>query len=143
MRLSNRSVGERRLVELVPVVNVILLLMFFFLLSWSFVSQPGIEVKLPLSQIPTTTQQARHVVTIKPISKDDVLIFFDEKSVSVDELREFLRDSSEKVHGDWITVNADEAVPHGRVQQVASLAIGFGFHVTIATQRASNLSTPP
>lgn len=136
MRFSRHHIGGSKLVDLVPVANVVLLLIFFFLLSWSFVLQPGVEVRLPATNFRTASQQGRHIITLKLGSKDALIMFFDEKSVESDGLRERLKTASEKSHGDWITINADDSVSHGDVQQVAAMAMEYGFHVTIATQRA-------
>jgi len=135
MRFASRQIASKRLVDLVPAVNVVLLLTFFFLLSWSFVLQPGVEVRLPTTSLPLTTQQGRHVVTLKPVSKDEVLIFFDDDSLDIEHLRVRLKHAAEDSPGEWITINADDSVAHGRVQQVASMAMEQGLHVTLAMQR--------
>ncbi|MDD2708996.1 MAG: biopolymer transporter ExbD [Verrucomicrobiae bacterium] len=140
MRFSQRTVGERSVLDLIPVVNVVLLLMFFFLLSWSFVLQPGVEVRLPSPGFSGMTQRGRHVITLKNGAQGEMLIFFDEKVVLPAELKRCLVESSKKHYAEWITLNADEGVSHGGVQQVVAWATEQGFKVAIATQRA--LKTP-
>lgn len=135
MRLLRSPASETRFLELAPVANVVLLLVFFFLLSWSFVLQPGIEVRLPVTSFPTMSQQGRHVISLKAAGGDEVLMFFDEMAVNEEELKARLAAAAEKHFADWITLNADESVAQGRVQQVASLAMQKGFRVTLATQR--------
>lgn len=136
MRLRSHTVGDRRLVDLIPVVNIVLLLMFFFLLSWSFVLQQGVEVRLPVTSLPSTGGQGRHVITLKFISADHDLMLFDERGVDMDGLKQCLKGAAEKNLGDWITLNAEDMVSHGRVQAVAALVMQHGFRVTVATQRA-------
>ena len=136
MHFPRRTLGQKHPLDLIPVVNVVLLLTFFFLLSWSFVLQPGVEVRLPATSFFQGSPQGRHIVTLKNSAKNNVMTFFDEKVVSDHELRACLAGVSSD---DWITLNADESIPHGRVQQVVSLVMEKGFHVTIATQR----SLPP
>jgi biopolymer transport protein ExbD len=143
MRFSRHSINQQRVIDLIPVANVILLLMFFFLLSWSFVLQPGVEVKLPSTNFLSASQQGRFTVTLKSTSKEDSLIFFDEKNVSIEEFPALVKQAAEKSRGDWITLNADESVPHGQVQRVVSLLMESGFHVTIATQRAPSFKAIP
>jgi biopolymer transport protein ExbD len=137
MRFPHQIAKDQKLIDLVPVVNVVLLLVFFFLLSWSFVLQPGVEVRLPLTSYSSANQQGRHVVTLKSSDKD-VLLFFDEKSVEPQVLDSLLQDAAKKNHGDWITINADDSVSHGRVQQIAAQIMALGFHVTIATQASAS-----
>jgi len=138
MRFPSRNSGPPRPLDLIPVVNVVLLLTFFFLLSWSFVLQPGVEVRLPSTGFSQGSPQGRHVITLKNHSKDNVMIFFDERVVSERELGICLSGASDQNSGEWITLNADESISHGRVQEVASLAMEKGFRVTIATQRPSS-----
>ncbi len=137
MRLRSHSVGDQKLVDLIPVVNVVLLLTFFFLLSWSFVLQRGVEVRLPVTNFPSTGPQGRHVITLKYVSQDRVLMLFDEQSVDMDGLRARLMGASDKTHDDWITLNAEDSISHGHVQEVVALALECKFKVTIATQRAA------
>jgi len=134
VRLLHRHQREERLVDLIPVVNVVLLLCLFFLLSWSFVRQPGIEVRLPSTSFSSASPQGRHVITLKSTAKETQM-FFDEERVHENGLRTSLKMASGgKPTGDWITLNVDESVSHGEVQRVAAFAIENGFFVTIATQ---------
>lgn len=137
MRFSRHQVVDRKLVDLIPVANVVLLLIFFFLLTWSFVQQPGIPVKLPSSNYQSASQQGRHVITLKSFNRNEVLIFFDEKSVDLTGLKQHLNLASQEGKGAWMTLNADESVPHGSVQQVIGQMMEKGFNVNIATQRSS------
>jgi biopolymer transport protein ExbD len=143
MRLLRSPASDARFLELAPVANVVLLLVFFFLLSWSFVLQPGIEVRLPVTSFPTTSPQGRHVVSLKAAGGEQVLMFFDEMSVDEDALKAKLAAAADERFADWITLNADESVPQGRVQQVAALAMQKGFRVTVATQRPAPPANGP
>jgi biopolymer transport protein ExbD len=139
MRFFNTTISREqpRLLDLVPMVNVVLLLVFFFLLSWSFVLQPGVEVRLPAAGINSVTQQGKHVVTLK-MNGSEVMIYFDETYLKRAEFAERLRLVSEKSPGEWITLNADEAVAHGVVQGIAAQIIHHGFRVTLATQAGNS-----
>lgn len=143
MRLLRSPASDTRFLELAPVANVVLLLVFFFLLSWSFVLQPGIEVRLPVTSFSTTSQQGRHVISLKAAGGDQVLMFFDEMAVNEEALKAKLAAAAEKNFADWITLNADESVAQGRVQQVAALAMQKGFRVTLATQRPAPPADAP
>ncbi len=142
MRFSRHQIAEQKLIDLIPVANVILLLMFFFLLSWSFVLQPGIEVRLPILGLPVATPQGQHIITLKSSSKNDFIMFFDEKTVDTEGLKLQLRLASEKNFGEWMTLNAEDSIPHGRVQEVVSFMIDRGFRVTLAVQPAITKTIP-
>lgn len=143
MRLLRQPASEARFLDLAPVANVVLLLVFFFLLSWSFVLQPGIEVRLPVTSFPGTSQQGRYVISLKAGGGEEPLIFFDEMAVDEEALKAKLAAAAEEHFADWITLNADESVPQGRVQQVVALAMQKGFRVTIATQRPAPPANGP
>ncbi len=71
--LNRRLQPLRGLVDLAPALNVILLLLCFFLLSSSFVLQPGIKVELPHSPFAVGTPATRLIVavTLAPQQFDD------------------------------------------------------------------------
>jgi biopolymer transport protein ExbD len=143
MRFASQSPAtDQKLMDLVPVVNVVLLLVFFFLLSWSFVLQPGVEVRLPAPSFISGNPQGRHVITLKA-SGNDVLYFFDEKNVDPEGLKKYLNEAAEKNRGDWITLNSDENVSYGRTSEIATQIMALGFHVTMATQQAPVTASPP
>lgn len=139
MRFPRRTIGDQRLIELVPVMNVVLLLLVFFLINWSFVLQPGMPVHLPSTGITTVSPQGRHVITLKSRGaalRDEVDYYFDTQNVDEGGLESCLkREASATSPGEWITLNADQSVGHGHVVRVASLAMKHGFHVTLATQQ--------
>ena len=133
MRYKHRNIAEQRLVDLVPIVNVVLLLISFFLMSWSFVLPSGVGVRLGVDNFLIANQQGHHVITLKSIAKDNVAILFNEKIVDFEKLREHLKTAAEKTPGDRITINADDSVPNGLVQQALSLAMEYKFQVTMPT----------
>ncbi len=133
MRLRHHNIADQRLIDLVPTVNVVLLLIFFFLLSWSFVEPPGVGVRLGVDNFLIANQQGHHVITLKSITKDNVAILFDEKPVNIEKLREHLKVAAEKNPGDRITLNADDSVSNGLVQQALAMAMEYKFQVTMPT----------
>src|ERR1700679_554719 len=62
--LTRRLQPLRGLVDLAPVLNVVLLLLCFFLLSSSFVLQPGIKVDPPRSMFAHGTPASRLIVAV-------------------------------------------------------------------------------
>src|ERR1700748_3182378 len=62
--LNRRLQPLRGLVDLAPMLNVILLLLCFFLLSSSFILQPGIKVNLPRSVSGGVPPASRLIVAV-------------------------------------------------------------------------------
>ncbi|MCY4383426.1 MAG: biopolymer transporter ExbD [Nitrospinae bacterium] len=111
-------------------IDIIFLLLLFFVLSSSFVLQPGVKVELPR----TVTQE-------HPVRKDLILI------ISRDE-RVFLNNDQVPLKSLWgrlieelkvqsegmIIIRADKGVPHGMVVQVMDIAKQAGaLRMSIAT----------
>ncbi len=119
-------------IEAAPMVDVVFLLLIFFILSSSFVLQPGIEVNLPPSQVKTPGAFQGLVVTV---TRGDIL-FFNEERTTLDRLRSSLRQAKLRRAGSQqLVVKADRDVPHGTVVEIMSMAIEAGItSINIATR---------
>ena len=145
--------------DLVPLVNVIFLLLIFFMISSSLVFQPGIPVELPPSFDSSMRFTDKLVVTL---SKSD-LLFFNDSPVQWDEMERQLRDlvlntrleqtkrSGRQAAGGgdaprqrlpMIVIRADTSVPYGKIVEVMSLARSLNVGVFLATDFQKN-SRPP
>ena len=125
----NFSVKKNLIPELniTPLIDVILMLLIFFMISTSFVFQPGIMVKLPESGSSevTTAQGAQVLITV------DNQIYFERLRTSMDELEEHMRNHPDKT---LLQIKADQTVTHGFVVEVMDRAKRAGFQrLAIAT----------
>src|SRR5271165_7110656 len=95
--LTRRLQPLRGTIDLAPIVTVVLLLLCFFLLSSSFVLQPGIKVEPPRSAFSVGTPASRLIVAVtlppqqwdadgKPIKREPIL-YFNDQIVTLDGLR--------------------------------------------------------
>lgn len=118
-----------------PVLDVVLLLLVFFLLGSNFVLRSGISVELPFSSsiLPPVAQS--HVVTVSPGLAP--VIYFDEKRVSLEQLGEELeKETRGRRH---IILKADRLASHGIVMEISDLVLSHGYELAVATssQRSS------
>jgi len=147
--LNRRVQPLRGLVDLAPMLNVILLLLCFFLLSSSFILQPGIKVNLPRLAYADLSPASRLIVAISlapqqfddkgaPLPRQPVLYFRDQ-IISVDQLRASLDDLPASRIKPTLYIKADKDVP---VNFISSLldAAGPGFDFEIATQSVGGAS---
>jgi len=123
--------------ELTPLVDVVFLLLLFFLLSPNLRSSAGIKVDLPESVAATSVQSSDVVLTIT----DKNEVYFRDKLISPLEGFEQLRGELAKVkraHGDEtprLIVQADKKIPYGRVIEIISIAWEEGFYTqSLATE---------
>lgn len=120
---------------LVPVytgtVTVVLLLVFFVLLSTSFMMQPGVVVELPASRFLLPAMQEPLVVSVT--GGPGASVFFEDRAIDPAQLGgrlEARRTSSRQV-----VIKADQDAPLALVSAVTELALERGFSVALAASR--------
>jgi biopolymer transport protein ExbD len=148
--LTRRLQPLRGLVDLTPIVNVVLLLLCFFLLSSSFVLQPGIKVDPPRSTLGIGTPASRLIVaiTLPPQQYDangvalkrEPILFFNDQIVTLDGLRAALDQLPASHVTPTLVVKADKDVPLNLITNIIDVA--HRFPVVIATQPASGNASP-
>ena len=129
-RKRRRSAPE---VSLTSLIDVVLQLLIFFMLSTSFVTQPGIPVNLPKasSKGKTATQENATIV----ITAENTMFLNNKEARNMQELRDALVTLRKKQTADLVVVKADERVAHGVVVTVMDIAKTSGFSkLAIATQ---------
>jgi len=148
--LTRRLQPLRGLIDLAPVVTVVLLLLCFFLLSSSFVLQPGIKVDPPRSAIGVGTPASRLIVAITltpqqyddkgaPLKRDPVL-YFNDQIVTLDGLRTALDQLPTSRVTPSLVVKADKDVPLDLITRIIDVA--HRFPVVIATQPVTRAASP-
>ena len=131
---AKQAAGRREdlRVEITPLIDVVFLLLIFFTITTTFVTTPGIRVKLPKASASEAQNEERDATVV--LTRDDQIIF-NHRSVDLKELGNGLQELSTKDPETLVIVQADEAVPHGRVVEVMDLAKGAGLHrLAIATR---------
>ena len=115
---------------LVALLNVVLLLLLFFLLGSSFVLQPGIEVtQLPAASFNLPPQFNARLVTLQP--GPPLRIFYQDQRVTIEELGRQLA----SYHGSprTIILRADGGTPYQSVVAVMNQALQQQYSVALAT----------
>lgn len=148
--LTRRIKPMHGLVDLAPVVSVVLLLLCFFLLSSSFVLQPGIKVEPPRSAFSAGTPSSRLVVavTLSPQQYDadgkalkrDAILYFNDQIVTLDGLRAALDQLPTGHITPSLVVKADKDVPLDLITSIIDVA--HRFPVVIATQPEAGPASP-
>ena len=142
--LTRRLQPLRGLVDLVPVVSVVLLLLCFFLLSSSFVLQPGIKVDPPRSAFGAGTPSSRLIVAVMlapqaydangaPLKRDTTL-FFNDQIVTLDGLNTSLDQLPQSPTAPSLVLKADKDVPLDIISSIMDTAFAHRLSVQIATQ---------
>jgi biopolymer transport protein ExbD len=115
---------------IVPLIDVVFLLLFFFLLSSTFVLQPGISVSLPFSRFTLGPQINQQIISITGGAAP--VIYFRDQKVSLDQLGPLL--DTARSEGRPIIIKADRFTPYELVVAVTNAALEHGISsVALAT----------
>ena len=121
-RASVRTKFRGRL-ELTPLVDVVLQLIIFFMLSSTFIVQPGIRVELPESK--TTKSQDKNELTVTITAENRVYV--NELHVPFGELPTVLANKAKELGKEQILlIKCDTAVEYGQLIRVLDIAHGAG-----------------
>jgi len=114
-----KSRSEEVFINLIPLVDVVLLLLIFFMLSTTFVIvSHGIKVDLPTT---TTPQEKLEENIVVSITKNNQL-YIGKERIEEKDLVALLKEEMKGGKEALVLVNADKDVKHGRVVRVMDLA---------------------
>jgi biopolymer transport protein ExbD len=115
-------------INIASLVDVLFLLLIFFMVTSAFVEQPNIKLELPTTRHSEVSRVERTVLTL---SRDGQL-FLKEKPVDKQnlekELRRLMLDTGDEV----LVLKADKMVPYGDVVDIMDYAKGAGFKKVVA-----------
>ena len=134
MRFRRHIKAEQGLaqINMAPFIDVIFLLLIFFLLTSSFTFQSGIDVKLPKAVTSDTIQEENFVIMI---TSEDV-IYFKNTLLTIEELKHELDGWQDKGHP--VLIKADRRASMGRIVDVWDICRKFGIEkINIATNYPS------
>ena len=132
MRLKGRMELEHGLkqIDIAPLINVIFLLLIFFMLTSSFLMQPGIKVNLPK----TVTSEAVKYDNIDILVSSGNATYFNGKLLTPQELKMLLMQAAKRNQA--ILIKADRRASLGRVVEVWDMARELGItQINIATNQ--------
>ena len=104
--------------NIAPLIDVVFLLLIFFMLSSHFVTQPGIKITLPSA---TTAKPYPEEDIIISITKDNNL-YLNEGEVTLDNLLDKLRIKIGKAEKKTVIIKADEKIDLGLAVKVMDIA---------------------
>ena len=115
-------------INITPVVDVIFLLLIFFIVTSTFIEQPNIKLELPSTRHSETGKTEKTVLTI---SREGQL-FLQDKPVEKKELEKILRRMVMDTGKETLVIKADKWVPYGIVVEIMDDAKGAGLKKIIA-----------
>jgi biopolymer transport protein ExbD len=117
-----------RTIDIAPLIDVVFLLLIFFMLTSSFIFQPGIKVNLPRA---ITSEMLSEDSAIINITAEN-LIYYNQKLVTSRELNSVLKDIS--LARMPVLIRADRRASLGRIVEIWDMCRQEGVRqVNIAT----------
>ncbi len=115
-------------INIASLVDVLFLLLIFFMVTSAFVEQPNIKLELPATRHSGVSKIDKTVLTI---SRDGQLFLQDRPVDKINlgkELRRIILDTGDEV----LVLKADKMVPYGDVVDIMDDAKGAGFKKVVA-----------
>lgn len=116
--------------SLAPLVDVVLLLLIFFLLGSTFVMQPGVQIDLPDGLTGLGSPHGRRVLTVTAAGE----IYFDDQLMDLAALSGSLEAFARKGVDQTVVIKADVRVPHGTVMEVLRRVLSSGLDAVVASR---------
>lgn len=126
-----RTLQYEKGLDVTPLIDVVFQLLIFFMLTASFIAQPGIKISLPRAITSEVVQEEKNIVIT--LTKDN-LLYFNEKLISETELKERLMREA-KLNKSML-IKADRGIALGKVVGIWDLCRDSGIsQINIATNR--------
>ncbi len=122
MRFKRNVAIAKGLMDMTPLIDVVLLLLIFFMLSSSFIFNPGVKVDLPEYTSSESLEESDIVVTITR----DLLYLYNDNSIAFQELQRRLNRAASENPNARLVIKAAREVPHGDVVRVMVMAKDAG-----------------
>ena len=117
--------------DMTPLIDVVFLLIIFFMLSSSFILQPGIKISLPESNVSEPQIDKSIEITIT----QENFLFYNADRISFDELKLKLKSLAKTAPESTIVIKADGNVKHSKVVEIMAEAKENGLtRLAIATR---------
>jgi biopolymer transport protein ExbD len=139
MKLESQLPRQSPWLYVVPLLNTILLLLVYFLLSSGFVVQSGIAVTPPMSASRLSGYDRARLITVAP--GPDASIYLDGQRMSLEELRTVLGNEGEGERR--LLVYGDQRAPYDRIMEVSNIGLTLGYEVALATTPKAPTAAQP
>ena len=132
MRFKGRMELEHGLkqIDIAPLIDIVFQLLIFFMLTSSFIMQPGIKVNLPKA----VTSEVVKLENIELLITGENVTYLNGQVVTMQELETLLKQAAKREQ--TILIKADKRASLGRVVEIWDLARDLGIsQINIATNQ--------
>ncbi|MFM8365530.1 MAG: ExbD/TolR family protein [Verrucomicrobiota bacterium] len=129
MKLERSPGPHPALMFIAPSLDVVLVLVFFIVLSTSFLLQPGVAVTVPESPFLLAPQRDPLVVSL--VAAPSGAVYYENEQVTLEELRARL--ARRPTRNNTIIVKSDRRAPVEQLARVMNITLALGYPTVIAT----------
>jgi len=128
-RNKRRGAGELAL-EMTPMIDVVFLLLIFFMLATTFDKKAGIKIDLPKSAI--REEKLVHKLQLFADKDENLYLSYEESgkevrlSIAKENLQDSLKEKLQKTEDKKLVISADKTLSHGYIVDLMSAAKGAG-----------------
>ena len=117
--------------DIAPLIDIVFLLLIFFMLTANFIMQPGIKLALPQAATAKPQEEENIIVFI---TKDN-RVYLNDREINIGELREALEKKLKTAEKKIVILKADEKINLGLAVKVMDIAKEAGTEgLVISTQ---------
>lgn len=117
-------------IDIAPLIDIVFQLLIFFMLTSSFVMQPGIKVNLPKAVTSEVIQEGN----IEILVSGEGVAYFNARVVTLQELKSMLREAGRR--NQTVLIKSDKRAALGRVVEIWDMARDLGIsQINIATNQ--------
>jgi biopolymer transport protein ExbD len=131
MARKQRVEEEEATIDMTPMLDIVFIMLIFFIVTTSFVKQAGVEVLKPAAKTAIKEKSANIFVAVT----DGGDVWLDRRKVDVDRVTTNIERLLQEQPTDIVIVQADEEADHGVVVKVMDQIKAAGINrITISAQ---------
>ena len=128
MRFRDKRITRISIINLTPMVDVLFLILLFFLVTSSFIEQPNIKLELPSTKYASASKLEEHTLIISQDGK----LFFQDQPIERKNLISVLKNAFSKQEDKTLVLKADKNATYGVVIDIMDAAKGAGLKKIVA-----------
>jgi len=121
------------IINITSLIDVLFLLLIFFMVSSTFVEQPGMKLELPETKS-ATTEKIKELIL--EINADESMIL-NQEAIKLENLEEKFKQLLPSLEEKSLVLKADKNVPHGTVVKVMDIAKLSGLEKLVIATRVA------
>ncbi|ADK85656.1 Biopolymer transport protein ExbD/TolR [Desulfarculus baarsii DSM 2075] len=134
-RFGSESINEEAQIDMAPLIDMVFILLIFFLVTTSFVREAGVDVQRPTASTATTREKAAMMVAVDKQGR----IFIDRRQVDVRSVRGLVERYLAEDPGGGVVIIADRDSNTGGVIEVLDQCrLAGAKNVSVAANRRSD-----